>query len=315
VEAIVFADRVGKELSPLTRNVPVSLLPVHGKPLIEHTLDDLAEGEVRSITLVVDAEHAAMIEAQLGDGERWGMRLEYARARKGETPTQFAWRHSNRLPENFLALRGDVYRRRSIRAFRAAANNVLATQVVAQVDGRCAQLCMCRQRDIRLDVLSWNLTRPPGKSNWRTIKIDGAEYSPLHDTTDFYLANVDGLDECVTTLNSANDSRNRDFFAMPGSRIRQESVRGGPVLSGSGCVAAAGAELVGPVVLGNDVYVDEGAFLHACVVLPGTYVPAGARLHNAVVTSEMAIGIDGGVICRFADRLESQDSGTARTGT
>ncbi|MFW2405645.1 MAG: sugar phosphate nucleotidyltransferase [Gammaproteobacteria bacterium] len=304
MEALVFADRVGNELLPLTKDTPVSLLPVNGKPLIEHTFDDLAAAEIRSIMLVVDDRQAGVIEQQLGDGDRWGLDLQYVRARNGETPTQLARRVAGKLPDKFLAMRGDVYRSGSIRNFRSAANNVLATQVMAQINGRCAQLCLCRQRDLQLEALSWDPSRQAADTNWRTVDVGNAEFSQLFDTTEFYLANIDGLDRCVAELNDAANQAERIYFAGPGTRLLPRVVRDGPVLIGTGCEIADTAQLVGPIVLGDDVIVGEGTFLHACVVLPGTHIPDGISLHNAVVTSEMAIGIGGNVICRFADSLE-----------
>lgn len=304
VEALVFADRVGNELLPLTKDIPVPLLPVNGKPLIEHTFDDLAEADVRSIMLVVDGRQAGLIEQRLGQGDRWGLDLQYVRAHSGETPTQLARRVAGNLPEKFLAMRGDVYRSGSIRNFRSAANNVLATQVMAQINGRCAQLCLCRQRDLQLELLAWDPSRQAANSNWRTVDVGNAEFSQLFDTTEFYLANIDGLDRRVTELNAAANHAGRDYFAAPDSRLRPRVVRDGPVLIGAGCEIADDAQLVGPIVLGDEVSVGEGSFLHACVVLPGTHIPAGISLHNAVVTTEMAIGIGGNVIYRFADALE-----------
>ncbi|MBT8440755.1 MAG: NDP-sugar synthase [Gammaproteobacteria bacterium] len=305
MEALVFADRIGNELLPLTKDIPVPLLPVNGKPLIEHTFDDLAEAEVHSIMLAVDGHRAEVIEQQLGRGDRWGLDLQYVRTRNGETPTQLARRVAGRLPEKFLAMRGDVYRSGSIRNFRSAANNVLATQVMAQINGRCAQLCLCRQRDLHLELLSWDPSRQATRSNWRTVEVGNAEFSQLFDTTEFYLANIDGLNRRVAELNVAANQTGRDYFAAPDTRLRARVVRDGPVLIGARCEIAGDARLVGPIVLGDDVSVGEGAFLHACVVLPGTRIPAGISLHNAVVTREMAIGIGGNVICRFADALEN----------
>lgn len=309
VEALVFADRVGNELLPLTQGLPMALLPVNGKPLLGHTLEDLADADISSAMVVVGDDQAAAIEREVGDGGRWGVELDFVRARTGETPTQLARRFANRLPDSFLAMRGDVYRRQSVRSFRAAANNVLAKQVIAQIDGRNAQLCLCRQRDAHLDLLSWAPARQARSANWRTIEIDDGEFCHLFDTTEFYLANIDGLDNRVATLNEANGLPGRRLFAGPDDGLRPEVVLDGPVLIGSGCEIGQDVRLAGPLVIGNDVYIDDSAFLHACVLLPGTYVPPGTRLHNAVVTSEIAIGIAGDVICRFADRLD------ARSGT
>jgi len=304
MEAIVFADRVGNELMPLTRNIPVPLLPVNGKALIEHTFEDLAAADVKSILLVVAEEQDERMRAQLGAGGAWGLDVDYVSARSGESPSQLARRVADRLPESFLAMRGDVYRSGSIRSFRDAANNVLAKQVVAQINGQSAQLCMCRQRDLHLDVLTWDPSRRNAMENWRTIRVDGADFSHLYDTTEFYLANLDGLDSRVAELNAGRDSSDARFFAGSNTELPTRVVRDGPVLVGNNCTIGNDVQLIGPVVIGNDVRIDDGAFLHACVVLPGTHVPADTELRNAVVTSEIALGIAGNVICRFADRLD-----------
>ena len=306
MEALVFADRVGNELLPLTKDIPVPLLPVNGKPLIAHTLDDLADADVRSVMVVVGDRQGGIVEQQLGQGDRWGLDLQYVRARSGETPTQLARRIAGELPDKFLAMRGDVYRSGSIRNFRSAANSVLATQVMAQINGRCAQLCLCRQRDLQLELLSWDPSRQSNGTNWRTVDVGNAEFSQLFDTTEFYLANIDGLDERVAALNAGAGHADRDYFVPAENRLLERVVRDGPVLIGDDCDIAYDAQLVGPIVLGDKVVVGEASFLHACVVLPGTHIPAAVSLHNAVVTSEMAIGIGGNVICRFADALQNK---------
>jgi NDP-sugar pyrophosphorylase family protein len=308
MSALVFADRPGNELLPLTKSTPVALLPVGGKALIEHTLEDLAAADVRSITLVLGEQSAPMVEQKIGHGEWPGMNIDYVRARSGESPTHVARRFANQLPNQFLAMRGDVYRSPSIASFRRAAMNILATQVIAQIDGRCAQLCLCRQRDLQLDALSWAPQNPTRGANWRTVELDAAEFSQLHDITEFYLANIDGLDERVAAANVANGLPNRHFCSEPNSCFRPEVIRNRPVLIGSHCEIKPDVQLHGPIVMGDDVYVDEGVFLYACVVMPGTYIPAGTHLRNAIVTSEMAVGIDGNVICRFADRLAVQNA-------
>ena len=303
MDALVFADRPGHELLPLTKSTPVAMLPVGGKSLIQHTLEDLVAAEVRSIMVVLGDQSTHMVEQKIGHGERWGIDVDYIRARSGESPNQVARRFANRLPNQFLAMRGDVYRSPSIGSFRRAARNILATQVVAQINGRCAQLCLCRQRDLQLEALSWAPETPSRSGNWRTVELDAADFSELHDVTDFYLTNIDGLDERVAATNLVRGFPKRSFFIEPDSCIPPEVIRNRPVMIGSRCEIKPDVQLHGPIVMGDDVYIDEGAFLYACVVMPGTYIPAGTHLRNAVVTSEMAVGIDGNVICRFADRL------------
>lgn len=302
MDALIFADRPGNELLPLTKNIPVSLLPVRGKPLIEHTLDDLEAASVTSAMLVL-GDNSRTVKARLGDGDRWNMRIQYVESSPGESPTRFAKRLAARLPEKFLALRGDVYRSPSIPAFRKAANDILASQVVGEINGRSAHLCLCRNKDTELDTLAWRARQahPSVVSNWRSVDLGTGGFSPLTDITDFYLTNVDDLDIKVIALNRAADSDERRFYAEESASIDGQSIEDGPVLLGARSTVKPDSTLFGPVVIGEDAFIESGVFLHACVVLPGTRIPAGMRLRNAVVTNEMAFRMDGTLLHRFGD--------------
>ncbi len=303
MEALVFADRSSHDMLPLTRRLPVSMLPINGKPLIDHSLHDLTTAGVRSAVLVL-GEDAAAVQQHLGTGSRWNMNIKIVQSRRNETPTDVARKMTPYLSDNFLALRGDVYRTPTIRPFRAAANNVLATQVLAQINGRCAQLCLCRQRDIQLDILRWD-RGPEHKQNaeWRTVDLAEASFSRMADVTDFYLTNVDQLERAATKLQRQGDAGHRHVFKGDGSTLNPESVRDGAVHIGTNCDIDPSVQLFGPVVIGDNVTVGPDVLLHACVVLPGTSVPPSSFLRNSVVTSEMVLAIDGSVVCRFSDRL------------
>lgn len=82
---IVFADRTGAELQPLTEECPVALLPIAAKPLLMHCLEDLAMAGLNTVTLVI-SNHADMIKSTLGSGARWGLAIDYALSRGEEPP-------------------------------------------------------------------------------------------------------------------------------------------------------------------------------------------------------------------------------------
>ena len=46
MQALIFADRLGRELEPLTDRTCAALLPVLGKPVLEHTLEALVAGDI-----------------------------------------------------------------------------------------------------------------------------------------------------------------------------------------------------------------------------------------------------------------------------
>jgi NDP-sugar pyrophosphorylase family protein len=308
MKAIVYADRRGDELLPLTGKTPVALLPVIGKPVLEHTLEDLAEAGVRSVLLVVRAE-ARDAFATLGAGERWGLNLKTIIAAPDETPTDVARRCAGLLPDTFLALRGDVMRGRVVRDFLAASSNVLAAKVVAEIQGRAAQLCLSRKRDLQLDGLHWSegsLDRAAGR--WRTRELGNAGLARLTGVTDYYLANMDALDRCFAGLAPAGRQIKAGVFSGQDAEVTAESVRDGMAVFGAKCHVSSDTELHGPLVIGGGAVIGAGVFMHACVVMRGASVPGGTRLGNAVVTSDMAIGLDGRMLVRFTDLLAESNA-------
>jgi MurNAc alpha-1-phosphate uridylyltransferase len=75
--ALILAAGRGERMRPLTDTCPKPLLPVHGRPLIEHHLLALAAAGVQDVVI-----NTAWLETQfpaaLGDGSRWGLRLHYS---------------------------------------------------------------------------------------------------------------------------------------------------------------------------------------------------------------------------------------------
>jgi dTDP-glucose pyrophosphorylase len=104
---IIMAGGRGVRLHPHTENCPKPLLPVGGKPMLEHIIERAkAQGFHRFILAVHFLGH--MIEEYFGDGSRWGVQIEYLRE---ETPLGTAGAISlleQRPAESFLVSNGDV---------------------------------------------------------------------------------------------------------------------------------------------------------------------------------------------------------------
>lgn len=81
VEAVIVAGGFGTRLRPLTTRHPKHLLNVGGAPFLEHQIVRLAEAGVEHVVLAT-SYHADRFEPVLGDGSRWGVRLEYVREEK-----------------------------------------------------------------------------------------------------------------------------------------------------------------------------------------------------------------------------------------
>ena len=107
---MILAAGRGERMRPLTDVTPKPLLRVGGTTLIEHHLLRLARAGLHDV--VVNTGHLGeQIEATLGDGARYGVRIEYSRERDAILDTGGGI--FNALPllgeAPFLVVNGDIY--------------------------------------------------------------------------------------------------------------------------------------------------------------------------------------------------------------
>jgi MurNAc alpha-1-phosphate uridylyltransferase len=74
---MILAAGRGERMRPLTDTLPKPLLRVGGKALIEYHLQNLAQAGFRDI-VINHAHLGQMIEAALGNGEHFGIRIHYS---------------------------------------------------------------------------------------------------------------------------------------------------------------------------------------------------------------------------------------------
>lgn len=75
---VIMAGGLGKRLRPYTESCPKPMLPLAGKPMLEHIIERArAEGFVRFTIAIHYLGH--MIEEHFGDGSRLGVQIDYLR--------------------------------------------------------------------------------------------------------------------------------------------------------------------------------------------------------------------------------------------
>lgn len=75
--AIIVAGGLGTRLRPLTEKTPKPLLPIRGKPIIEHTIINLRKHGVKKIILSVGYK-AEKIKDYFKDGSKLGVKITYS---------------------------------------------------------------------------------------------------------------------------------------------------------------------------------------------------------------------------------------------
>ncbi|NTX29429.1 nucleotidyltransferase family protein [Burkholderia pyrrocinia] len=133
--AMIFAAGRGERMRPLTDTRPKPLLEAGGKPLIVWQIEALARAGIETIVI----NHAWLgerIEAALGDGSRWGVRLAYSA--EGEA-LETAGGIAQALPllerdgrsTVFVAVAGDVFAEFDYRKLAAPAARMSALDAPA----------------------------------------------------------------------------------------------------------------------------------------------------------------------------------------
>jgi mannose-1-phosphate guanylyltransferase/phosphomannomutase len=107
VKAVVMAGGEGTRLRPLTSNQPKPMVPIVGKPCMEHILELLKQHGLEEVIVTV-AFMPQAIRSYFGNGDSLGMSIEYS---VEESPLGTAGSvrlASDRLDETFLVISGDA---------------------------------------------------------------------------------------------------------------------------------------------------------------------------------------------------------------
>lgn len=77
LKGVILAGGKGSRLRPVTATLPKQLIPLANKPVIEYGIGSMVAAEIREIAVIVSPESGPPIRARLGDGSRFGARLDF----------------------------------------------------------------------------------------------------------------------------------------------------------------------------------------------------------------------------------------------
>jgi MurNAc alpha-1-phosphate uridylyltransferase len=108
MQAAILAGGLATRLGSITKNQPKSLVPIKGKMFLEYQLEFLADGGVKDIVLCL-GHLGKMIPQHLGNGNRYGLHLEYSFEEKPLGTAGALKKAETFLEDSFFTLYGDSY--------------------------------------------------------------------------------------------------------------------------------------------------------------------------------------------------------------
>ena len=91
-KGIILAGGHGTRMSPLTKAVNKQLLPIYDKPLIYYPLSILMLAGIKKILLVVNKGQLNQFKKVLGNGDRFGININYIEQKHPKVLMLFTWR-------------------------------------------------------------------------------------------------------------------------------------------------------------------------------------------------------------------------------
>jgi mannose-1-phosphate guanylyltransferase/phosphomannomutase len=107
VKAVVMAGGFGTRLRPLTCNLPKPMVPVAGKPMMEHVINLLKRHDFRELVVLLYFQ-VEEIKNYFGSGAGFGVRIEYVKAEDDYGTAGSVKNAEELLGDRFLIISGDV---------------------------------------------------------------------------------------------------------------------------------------------------------------------------------------------------------------
>jgi mannose-1-phosphate guanylyltransferase len=310
---MLLAAGLGTRLRPLTYELPKPMVPILGRPVMEHILRLMArhgfDDVVANLHYFPD-----LIRSRFGDGSDYGVRLVYSYEPElmgtaggvGNVRDHFGG-------ETFLIISGDALTDVDLTALWEAHKRKggIATLALKRVDDPSQLGVVIVNEDGRIQGFQEKPDPAEALSNLGNCGIyvfepEIFDYFPEREFVDWAMDVFPRLlaedvsfyghevEEYWNDVGSLEEYRQGNFDAlegkvrvdMPGTgngrELPADAEIEGSVFIGEGCEIAAGVRLTGPVVIGAGSTIGENSALRDTIVWPRTEVDPGTVLIGAV---------------------------------
>src|SRR5260370_4474 len=327
MKAVVMAGGEGSRLRPLTSRTPKPLVPVAGRPIMEHILLHLRRHQMRDVVATVQYLGAS-IRNYFGDGSEQGVALSYSVEDSPLGTAGSVMLARQALTETFVVISGDsltdidlAAATRFHRERRAIATivlkpvpNPLEYGVVAIDDGGAVQRFIEKPSwgevisDLAntgiyiLDPAVFDFFRAGEVTDWsgdvfpKLLKqgenvfgwVASGDWEDVGSHAAYVKANFDCL-EGKRKVQIPGDRVGDGIWIHEDAEVSPSARVDGPALICAGAKVRAGAWVNGPCVIGPFTTVDSGVKISNSITWDHTYIGLNSRLRGSVVCRSVTV--------------------------
>lgn len=321
MQGIILVGGEGTRLRPLTYRTPKAMVPILGRPFLEHMLVYLRAQGVTEIALALGHQPDS-IRAYFGDGSRWGVRLTMAVEAEPLGSAGAIKQFEAGLREPFFAFNGDILTNADLGAMRALHARTRAAVSIFFIEVEDPSAFGVARLDAEDRILAYVEKPPAGTapSRWANAGVwlfepDVLARIPAGRRS---MVETELFPELIAAGERVQAFCDRRFWVDIGTPERYRDVQlrlleepalrilplrqwpGAPYLCAEDDPAssmpptiAARATISGPVLLGAGVTIEAGARIAGPAAIgSGCHIGANARVARAVLWDRCAIGAD-----------------------
>ncbi|MFH1640327.1 MAG: bifunctional sugar-1-phosphate nucleotidylyltransferase/acetyltransferase [Chloroflexota bacterium] len=304
MKAVILAAGEGSRMRPLTYARPKVMLPLMGKPIMEHLLSEAKKAGVTEFVFVV-GYHDEQIRSYFENGSKWGVRIDYATQRKQLGTADALKTVSPLVDEAFLMMNGDVILDSyDIAGLAAMRNNAMTLFEVQDTRGLGTVLTDGN----RVSRIYEKVDNPPSHlanagvylftpdifdAVSRTRKSRRGEYE-ITDSIQILID--DGKPVSYHTIKywldlsypwdllSANESLMKGLKPQNMGTVEEHATIKGNVAVGKDTVIRAGSYIVGPVIIGDNCDIGPNCFIRPATSIGNhCHIGASCEVKNSII--------------------------------
>jgi UDP-N-acetylglucosamine diphosphorylase/glucosamine-1-phosphate N-acetyltransferase len=310
LKAVILAAGEGQRMRPLTANRPKVMLPVAGKPILEHLLIEIKESGIEDFVLVVGYGET-LVRAYFGGGEKWGVNIEYAEQRKQLGTADAIRMVADVVEGNFLAMNGDhLVSRSDIKKLIKSKTSTMGVIEVQDAEG----LGILELADGKVVGVYEKVKKPPTMmanpglyfftpavfdAISKTEKSPRGEYE-ITDSLKILMQSKTGLRyleiKTWVDLSYPWDLLRANEAMLPGLKgenfgeVEPNVTLKGEVSIGKGTVIRSGSYIEGPVIIGEDCIVGPNCYVRpSTTVGSGCHIGAAVEIKNSIIMDRTAV--------------------------